>query len=44
MGENVAELYDIDIEAKKQELQHDDISKKFDLTSHYGGDAGASAD
>ncbi len=36
MGENAAELYDIDIEAKKQEFQSDDITAEFGLESHYG--------
>jgi predicted TIM-barrel fold metal-dependent hydrolase len=31
MGENAAELYDIDIEEKKNELQNDAISQEFDL-------------
>jgi len=44
MGENVAGLYDIDIEEKKRQFRDDDISEKFDLGAHYGGDAGAAAD
>jgi predicted TIM-barrel fold metal-dependent hydrolase len=31
MGENAAELYDIDIEAKKEELKNDAIAERFDL-------------
>lgn len=44
MGENAAELYDIDIEEKKRQFRDDDITERFDLESHYGGDAGARAD
>ena len=43
MGENAAELYDIDIEAKKEAFRDDDITAKFGLEEHYGGTA-ASAD
>jgi predicted TIM-barrel fold metal-dependent hydrolase len=39
MGENAADLYDIDIEEKKEELQNDAIAERFDL-----GGAQASAD
>lgn len=39
MGENAAELYDIDIEAKKEEFQDDAISQQFGL-----GDSEAAAD
>ncbi len=42
MGENAAELYDIDIEAKKKKLEDDEISEQFDLGEHYAG--GATAD
>jgi len=44
MGENAAELYDIDIEEKKRQFRDDDITERFDLAAHYGGDAGAAAD
>jgi hypothetical protein len=43
MGRNAAELYDIDIEAKKETFRSDDITAKFGLEEHYGGTA-ASAD
>jgi len=39
MGENIAELYDIDIEEKKQELRDDEIADRFDLGSQYEGAA-----
>jgi predicted TIM-barrel fold metal-dependent hydrolase len=35
IGENAAELYDIDIEEKKAELRSDDISEQFDLGGRY---------
>ncbi|WP_435362960.1 amidohydrolase family protein [Haloarchaeobius sp. DYHT-AS-18] len=35
MGENVAELYDIDIEAKKEALRTDELSQQFDLADQY---------
>jgi hypothetical protein len=35
MGENAAELYDIDIEEKKAELRDDELSRRFDLGSRY---------
>jgi hypothetical protein len=38
------EKYDIDIEEKKRQFRDDDITERFDLESHYGGDAGARAD
>ncbi|MXR52301.1 amidohydrolase family protein [Halovenus sp. WSH3] len=41
MGENAAELYDIDIEAKKREFRTDDISEQFGLGDHYGEPAAA---
>ena len=44
MGENAAELYDIDIEEKQRQVRDDDVTERFDLTTHYGGDAGAAAD
>ncbi|MGM0604527.1 MAG: amidohydrolase family protein [Halobacteriota archaeon] len=43
LGENAAELYDIDIERKKREFQSDRVTQEFGLESHYGGD-GAVAD
>ncbi|MEF8790407.1 MAG: amidohydrolase family protein [Haloarculaceae archaeon] len=43
MGGNAAELYDINIEAKKETFRDDDITAKFGLEEHYGGTA-ASAD
>ncbi len=43
MGENAAELYDIDIEAKKEALRNDAISEEFDLADHYAG-KGVAAD
>ena len=36
MGENAAELYDIDIEEKKKQFQDDAITEKFGLADHYG--------
>ncbi|EMA45186.1 amidohydrolase family protein [Halococcus saccharolyticus] len=42
MGENAAELYDIDIEDKKEALRDDDISAQFDLGDQY--ESGAAAD
>lgn len=41
MGENAADLYDIDIEAKKQEFQSDDVSEEFGLEDHYGEEVAA---
>ena len=41
MGENAAELYDIDIEAKKRAFETDDISEQFGLGNHYGEPAAA---
>ncbi|WP_058367285.1 amidohydrolase family protein [Haloparvum sedimenti] len=43
MGENAADLYDIDIEAKKRELRNDGVSERFGLTDHYAG-GGTAAD
>jgi predicted TIM-barrel fold metal-dependent hydrolase len=43
MGENAADLYGIDIEAKKKEFQSDPISEEFGLGDHYAG-ADAAAD
>ncbi|SFR64509.1 amidohydrolase family protein [Halogeometricum limi] len=36
MGENVAELYDIDIEAKKEQFRSDSVTEEFGLGDHYG--------
>ena len=43
MGENAADLYDIDIEAKKREFASDAVTEEFGLEDHYGG-ADAAAD
>ncbi|MES3517328.1 MAG: amidohydrolase family protein [Natronomonas sp.] len=43
MGENAAELYDIDIEAKKEQFREDSITEEFGLADHYGA-ADAAAD
>jgi Predicted metal-dependent hydrolase of the TIM-barrel fold len=43
MGENAAELYDIDIEAKKEQFRSDPITERFGLGDHYGT-TGAAAD
>ena len=37
IGENAAELYDIDIEERKQELADDEITAEFDLEDQYSG-------
>jgi predicted TIM-barrel fold metal-dependent hydrolase len=37
IGENAAELYDIDIEDQKEKLANDAISAEFDLEDQYGG-------
>ena len=37
IGENAAELYDIDIEEQKEKLANDAISAEFDLEDQYGG-------
>ncbi len=44
MGENAAELYDIDIDAKRRAFQNDNISDQFDLGAHYGANDPAAAD
>jgi predicted TIM-barrel fold metal-dependent hydrolase len=44
MGENAAELYGIDIEAKKRQFREDPVTERFDLEDHYGGETGAAAD
>ena len=43
MGENAADLYDIDIEAKKAAFRDDDITEEFGLEAHYDT-TGAAAD
>ncbi|MWG34514.1 amidohydrolase family protein [Halomarina oriensis] len=43
MGENAAELYDIDIEAKKEAFASDDVTEEFGLEAHYE-ETGAAAD
>jgi hypothetical protein len=35
MGENAADLYDIDVEERKRALRGDDISERFDLRDDY---------
>jgi len=42
MGENAARLYDIDIEAKREQFRDDDITERFGLETHYE-DAGSTA-
>lgn len=42
MGENAAELYDIDIDEKKEKLKNDNISAEFDLRDQY--ESGATTD
>jgi predicted TIM-barrel fold metal-dependent hydrolase len=44
MGENAAELYDIDIEAKKEQFKSDDVTEEFGLADHYAGSSAAPAD
>lgn len=44
MGENAADLYDIDIEAKRQAFQEDEISRQFNLEDHYASEEPAPAD
>ena len=44
MGENAAELYDIDIEAKKEQFKADDVTEEFGLADHYAGSSAAPAD
>ena len=41
MGENIAELYDIDIEERKKQFQNDAISQEFGLGESYGTPASA---
>jgi predicted TIM-barrel fold metal-dependent hydrolase len=40
LGENAAELYDIDIDAKKQALETDAVSQEYDLASMYSDSTG----
>jgi len=40
LGENAAELYDIDIEQKKRDLELDAASEKYDLASMYSNNTG----
>ena len=35
MGENAAELYDIDIEARKEQFRNDELSQRFDMGARY---------
>jgi hypothetical protein len=44
MGENAAELYDIDIEEKKEQFKSDDVTEEFGLADHYAGSSTAPAD
>jgi predicted TIM-barrel fold metal-dependent hydrolase len=44
MGENAARLYDIDIEAKKEQFRSDDVTEKFGLGDHYAGSSATPAD
>jgi hypothetical protein len=41
MGENIADLYDIDIEERKKTFQNDAISQEFGLGDSYGAPASA---
>jgi hypothetical protein len=41
MGENIAELYDIDIEARTEQFRDDAISQEFGLGETYGAPASA---
>ena len=41
LGENAAELYDIDIEAKKDRFRDDGVTEEFGLADHYTGGTGA---
>ena len=40
LGENAAELYDIDIEEQKRKLQNDDVSVEYGLESMYSNTVG----
>ncbi|WP_254537814.1 amidohydrolase family protein [Halomarina litorea] len=39
VGENAAELYGIDIEAKKEQFRDDELSRRFDMGARYDGAA-----
>ncbi|MFB6102048.1 MAG: amidohydrolase family protein, partial [Haloplanus sp.] len=41
MGENAAELYNIDIEEKKRQFQSDDVTEEFGLADHYASEPSA---
>jgi len=41
LGENAAELYDIDIEAKKDRFRDDGVTEEFGLADHYTAGTGA---
>jgi hypothetical protein len=41
MGENIADLYDIDIEERKKRFRDDAISREFGLGESYGAPASA---
>ncbi|WP_277553733.1 amidohydrolase family protein [Halobaculum limi] len=41
LGENAAELYDIDIEAKKEQFRTDGVTEDFGLGDHYAGGTSA---
>ena len=41
LGENAAELYDIDIEEKKRQFESDEVSEEFGLGEHYASEAAA---
>ncbi|PSQ07606.1 amidohydrolase [Halobacteriales archaeon QS_6_71_20] len=41
LGENAAELYDIDIEAKKERFRDDGVTEEFGLADHYTASTGA---
>jgi hypothetical protein len=41
MGENIADLYDIDIEERKKQFRDDAISQEFGLGDSYGAPASA---
>ena len=41
LGENAAELYDIDIEEKKRQFQSDEVSEEFGLGENYASETAA---
>ncbi|MFB6135668.1 MAG: amidohydrolase family protein [Halobacteriaceae archaeon] len=41
MGENAAELYDVDLEERREAFEDDDVSRRFGLEDHYAGGAAA---